>query len=131
MARHVNYAGLGTFEFLVDENGRDFFFIEANPRLQVEHTITEEITGVDLVQSQIAVLGGASLAELNLSQAEIPDPKGYAIQCRVNMESMDADGSTRPSGGTLETFEPPSGPGIRVDTFGYRGTPPARTLTHC
>ncbi|UZD66089.1 carboxyl transferase domain-containing protein [Marinobacter sp. AN1] len=121
MARHVNYAGLGTFEFLVDENGRDFFFIEANPRLQVEHTITEEITGVDLVQSQIAVLGGASLAELNLSQAEIPDPKGYAIQCRVNMESMDADGSTRPSGGTLETFEPPSGPGIRVDTFGYRG----------
>ncbi|RBW48902.1 carboxyl transferase domain-containing protein [Marinobacter sp. F3R11] len=121
MARHVNYAGLGTFEFLVDENGKDFFFIEANPRLQVEHTVTEEITGVDLVQSQIAVLGGASLADLNLTQAEIAEPNGYAIQCRVNMESMDADGTTRPSGGTLETFEPPSGPGLRVDTFGYRG----------
>ena len=121
MAREVNYAGLGTFEFLVDANGTDYFFIEANPRLQVEHTITEEITGVDLVQSQIAVLGGASLADLNLSQDRIPAPGGYAIQCRVNMETMDATGTTRPSGGTLAAFEPPTGPGVRVDTFGYSG----------
>ncbi|WP_417547760.1 carboxyl transferase domain-containing protein [Marinobacter segnicrescens] len=121
MAQQVNYAGLGTFEFLVDESGTDFFFMEANPRLQVEHTVTEEVTGIDLVQSQIAVLGGASLEELGLTQADIPEPNGFAIQCRVNMESMNVDGSTRPSGGTLETFEPPSGPGIRVDTFGYRG----------
>ncbi|WP_328188609.1 carboxyl transferase domain-containing protein [Marinobacter sp. OP 3.4] len=121
MAREVNYAGLGTFEFLVDANGTDYFFIEANPRLQVEHTITEEITGVDLVQSQIAVLGGASLADLNLTQDQIPPASGYAIQCRVNMETMDATGATRPSGGTLAAFEPPTGPGVRVDTFGYSG----------
>ncbi|MFL1486268.1 carboxyl transferase domain-containing protein [Marinobacter sp. LN3S78] len=121
MAREVNYAGLGTFEFLVDANGTDYFFIEANPRLQVEHTITEEITGVDLVQSQISVLGGASLEDLNLGQDQIPAASGYAIQCRVNMETMDATGSTRPSGGTLAAFEPPTGPGVRVDTFGYSG----------
>lgn len=121
MAREVNYAGLGTFEFLVDANGTDYFFIEANPRLQVEHTITEEITGIDLVQSQIAVLGGASLADLNLTQDQIPAASGYAIQCRVNMETMDATGATRPSGGTLAAFEPPTGPGVRVDTYGYSG----------
>ncbi|HTN34384.1 MAG TPA: biotin carboxylase N-terminal domain-containing protein, partial [Marinobacter sp.] len=78
MARKVNYAGLGTFEFLVGANGRDYFFIEANPRLQVEHTVTEEITGVDLVQAQIAVLGGISRAELNLNQHQIPAANGYA-----------------------------------------------------
>ncbi|SFR47981.1 Biotin-requiring enzyme [Marinobacter daqiaonensis] len=121
MAREVNYAGLGTFEFLVDANGGDYFFIEANPRLQVEHTVTEEITGVDLVQSQIAVLGGLSLADLNLTQGQIPKAGGYAIQCRINMETMDAAGNAQPSGGTLESFEPPTGPGVRVDTFGYRG----------
>lgn len=121
LAREVNYVGLGTFEFLVDANGNDYYFMEANPRLQVEHTITEEITGVDLVQAQIAVLGGASLADLKLTQNQVPAPNGYAIQCRVNMETMDATGTTRPSGGTLETFEPPTGPGTRVDTFGYRG----------
>lgn len=121
MARKVNYAGLGTFEFLVGANGSDCFFIEANPRLQVEHTITEEITGVDLVQSQIAVLGGTSLADLNLTQNQIAAANGYAIQCRVNMETMDAAGATQPSGGTLQAFEPPTGPGVRVDTFGYSG----------
>ncbi|SOB74710.1 Biotin-requiring enzyme [Marinobacter sp. LV10R510-11A] len=121
MARKVNYAGLGTFEFLVAANGNDYFFIEANPRLQVEHTITEEITGVDLVQSQIAVLGGTSLADLNLTQNQIAAANGYAIQCRVNMETMDASGATQPSGGTLQAFEPPTGPGVRVDTFGYSG----------
>ncbi|WP_144821220.1 carboxyl transferase domain-containing protein [Marinobacter piscensis] len=121
MAQQVNYAGLGTFEFLVDEAGSDYFFIEANPRLQVEHTITEEVTGVDLVQSQLAVLGGASLTDLGLEQNQVPSPAGYAIQCRVNMETLDAEGNILPGGGTLETFEPPTGPGVRVDTFGYRG----------
>lgn len=121
LAREVRYAGLGTFEFLVDENGNDYFFMEANPRLQVEHTITEEITGVDLVQSQIAVLAGASLSDLGLTQEQIPVASGYAIQCRVNMETMDSSGNAQPSGGTLEAFEPPTGPGVRVDTFGYRG----------
>ncbi|WP_417538537.1 biotin carboxylase N-terminal domain-containing protein, partial [Marinobacter sp.] len=88
LAQEVNYAGLGTFEFLVDANGSDFYFMEANPRLQVEHTITEEITGIDLVQAQIAVLGGASLQSLQLQQADIPAPNGFAIQCRINMESL-------------------------------------------
>lgn len=121
MAREVNYAGLGTFEFLVDANGSDFFFMEANPRLQVEHTVTEEITGIDLVQAQIAVLGGASLTNLRLQQADIPAPSGFAIQCRINTETLDTTGATRASGGTLSVFESPGGPGVRVDTFGYSG----------
>lgn len=121
MAREAGYAGLGTFEFLVDSNGTDFFFIEANPRLQVEHTVTEEITGIDLVEAQISVFSGRSLAELGLSQPQIPAPQGYAIQCRVNMETMEASGAARPAGGTLAAFETPSGPGVRVDTFGYNG----------
>src|SRR5699024_2224173 len=87
----------------------------------VEHTITEEVTGVDLVQSQLAVLGGASLTDLGLEQNQVPSPAGYAIQCRVNMEILDAEGNLLPGGGTLATFEPPTGPGVRVDTFGYRG----------
>ncbi len=121
MARQVNYAGLGTFEFLVDANGTDFFFMEANPRLQVEHTVTEEITGIDLVQTQIAVFGGCSLGDLGIFQDRIPAPDGFAIQCRVNMETMDESGAARPSGGTLSVFEPPGGPGVRVDTYGYGG----------
>ena len=121
MAQEVNYAGLGTFEFLLGANGSDFFFMEANPRLQVEHTVTEEITGIDLVQAQISVLGGASLQSLKLRQANISAPNGFAIQCRVNMETLDATGATRPSGGTLSVFEPPGGPGVRVDTYGYSG----------
>ncbi|HCR80780.1 MAG TPA: hypothetical protein DIW42_14785, partial [Alcanivorax sp.] len=93
-----------------------FAFIEANPRLQVEHTVTEEITGVDLVQAQLRVAGGASLADLGLTRP--PQPLGFAMQLRVNMETMEASGEARPAGGTLATFEPPTGPGLRVDTFG-------------
>jgi acetyl/propionyl-CoA carboxylase alpha subunit/acetyl-CoA carboxylase carboxyltransferase component len=125
IAKHVRYGNLGTFEFLVNagaSNGEAAFaFIEANPRLQVEHTVTEEVTGVDLVRLQIELVGGRSLAELGATQAEIPKPRGFAIQVRINMESMAADGTTKPSGGTLTAFEPPSGRGIRVDTFGYAG----------
>ncbi|HTE35443.1 MAG TPA: biotin carboxylase N-terminal domain-containing protein, partial [Reyranella sp.] len=108
MAKAVRYRSLGTFEFLVD--GNDFFFIEANPRLQVEHTVTEEVWGVDLVQLQL--------------RGELPKgatPHGAAIQLRVNMETMTEDGSAKPGGGTLTVFEPPSGPGVRVDTYGYAG----------
>jgi acetyl/propionyl-CoA carboxylase alpha subunit/acetyl-CoA carboxylase carboxyltransferase component len=108
MAKAVRYRSLGTFEFLVD--GNDFFFIEANPRLQVEHTVTEEVWGVDLVQTQL--------------RGELPKgavPQGAAIQLRVNMETMTEDGSAKPGGGTLTVFEPPSGPGMRVDTYGYAG----------
>ncbi|HEX5678620.1 MAG TPA: carboxyl transferase domain-containing protein [Alcanivorax sp.] len=119
LAARVGYRSLGTFEFLVDADESRFAFIEANPRLQVEHTVTEEITGVDLVQAQLKVAGGASLADLGLTRP--PRPLGFAMQLRVNMETMEASGEARPAGGTLATFEPPTGPGLRVDTFGYRG----------
>jgi acetyl/propionyl-CoA carboxylase alpha subunit/acetyl-CoA carboxylase carboxyltransferase component len=116
MAKAVKYRSLGTFEFLVDEAA--FFFIEANPRLQVEHTVTEEVWSVDLVKAQLLLAGGTSLAKSGLEGAA---PRGHAIQLRVNMETMTADGSAKPGGGTLTVFEPPSGPGVRVDTYGYAG----------
>lgn len=125
LAAAANYDSLGTFEFLVDSEAGEgdgaFAFIEANPRLQVEHTVTEEVLSVDLVRSQLAVAGGAMLTALGLDQALVPRPRGFAIQLRVNMETMDAKGATKPTGGTLAIFEPPSGPGVRVDTFGYAG----------
>jgi pyruvate carboxylase len=125
LAESTRYNNLGTFEFLVDASAPDaepaFAFIEANPRLQVEHTVTEEVTGIDLVRLQLELAAGATLKELRMCQAEVPAPRGYAIQLRINMESMGADGSTRPAGGTLSAFEPPSGPGVRVDTFAYAG----------
>jgi acetyl/propionyl-CoA carboxylase alpha subunit/acetyl-CoA carboxylase carboxyltransferase component len=121
-ARQVRYGNLGTFEFLVDvsEAGR-FVFIEANARLQVEHTVTEAVTGVDLVQSQIRLAAGASLSELGLDDPAVAVPRGHAIQVRVNMESVAADGTVRPTGGTLTAYEAPSGPGVRTDGFGYTG----------
>ena len=125
MAAAANYENLGTFEFLVDKDAKTsehaFAFIEANPRLQVEHTVTEEVLGLDLVQSQLAVAAGATLGSLGLAQGYIPKPRGFAMQLRVNMEVMDETGATRPTGGTLAPFDLPSGPGVRVDTFGYSG----------
>ena len=125
LAAAANYNSLGTFEFLVDGDAsgdaQAFAFIEANPRLQVEHTVTEEVLGIDLVQAQIAVAGGATLGSLGLAQSYIPKPRGYAMQLRVNMEVMDASGLTRPTGGTLKLFDLPAGPGVRVDTFGCSG----------
>jgi acetyl/propionyl-CoA carboxylase alpha subunit/acetyl-CoA carboxylase carboxyltransferase component len=125
LAAAANYDNLGTFEFLVDNDAKGsdqaFAFIEANPRLQVEHTVTEEVLGLDLVQSQLAVAAGATLGSLGLAQAYIPKPRGFAMQLRVNMEVMDETGGTRPTGGTLALFDLPSGPGVRVDTFGYSG----------
>lgn len=119
MAKAVNYRSLGTFEFLVDDAAKDSFcFIEANPRLQVEHTVTEEVWGVDLVKAQLRLAAGASLDEAGVTGLA---PRGHAIQLRINMETMTADGSAKPGGGTLTVFEPPSGPGVRVDTYGYAG----------
>jgi acetyl/propionyl-CoA carboxylase alpha subunit/acetyl-CoA carboxylase carboxyltransferase component len=124
-AEAAKYDNLGTFEFLVDataiSDDSDFYFIEANARLQVEHTVTEEILGLDLVRIQLELASGRSLADIGLLQANVPSPRGYAMQARVNMERMEADGSTRPAGGTLTAFEVPSGPGLRTDTFGYAG----------
>lgn len=125
LAAAANYNNLGTFEFLVDADAKGeapaFAFIEANPRLQVEHTVTEEVLGVDLVQAQLAVADGATLGSLGLAQAYIPKPRGYAMQLRVNMEVMDEHGATKPTGGTLGLFDLPAGPGVRVDTFGRSG----------
>ena len=124
-AEKESYSNLGTFEFLVDESERKdrqpFVFIETNARLQVEHTVTEAVTGVDLVCAQIQLAGGASLAELGLTEPGIAEPRGYAIQARVNMETIDSEGSVRPAGGILTVYEAPSGPGIRTDGFGYAG----------
>ncbi|WP_441260810.1 carboxyl transferase domain-containing protein [Bradyrhizobium sp. 521_C7_N1_3] len=122
LATAAAYDNLGTFEFLVDGTAEDgFAFIEANPRLQVEHTVTEEVLGLDLVRAQLAVAAGATLAALDLAQGSIPKPRGYAMQLRINMETLDELGATHPTGGVLAVFEPPSGPGVRVDSFGYAG----------
>ena len=129
LAASVRYDSVGTFEFLVDAGAlgpqSSFAFIEANPRLQVEHTVTEEVYGVDLVAIQLELAAGRGLADLGLLQVDVPVPRGVAIQARVNMETMQADGTTRPSGGTLSAFVPACGPGIRVDTFGYAGYTPS------
>src|SRR5215470_2965864 len=123
LARSIGYSNAGTFEFLVDVSGRSpsqpFVFIEANARLQVEHTITEAVTDVDLVQTQIRLAQGRTLAELGLDRPIAP--RGCAIQARVNMETIAVDGTVRPSGGTLTVYEAPSGPGVRTDGFGYAG----------
>ncbi|MBV9044428.1 MAG: carbamoyl-phosphate synthase large subunit, partial [Alphaproteobacteria bacterium] len=125
LADDVNLRGLATFEFLVNptplRHGAAFAFIEANPRLQVEHTVTEEVTGIDLVGVQIELAQGKSLRDIGLTQDEVPVPRGYAVQLRINMEKIEPDGTVKPSGGTLARFTPPSGPGVRVDTFGYEG----------
>ncbi|MFT3851867.1 MAG: carboxyl transferase domain-containing protein [Ilumatobacteraceae bacterium] len=121
MAGEVSYGSLGTFEFLVDADTGRHVFIEANPRLQVEHTVTEEILGVDLVRAQLELAGGRTLAEIGLDRAAVPSPRGIAVQCRVNMETMAADGTARPGGGVLSAFQVPSGAGYRTDSFGYVG----------
>ena len=121
MAERAGYAGLGTFEFLVDVDTRAHYFIECNPRLQVEHTVTEEITGVDLVAAQLRVAGGETLAGLGLASGSVPPPRGFAVQARLNAEDAAADGTPRPSAGELRRFVPPSGAGVRVDTHAYPG----------
>ena len=119
LARASRYRSLGTFEFLVD--GAGFVFIEANPRIQVEHTVTEVVTGLDLVQLQLGVAAGKRLAELGLDPAAPPAPRGFAIQWRINAETLDAEGQARPSSGRLSRCDWPSGPGVRVDTHAVQG----------
>ncbi len=86
MAASVDYRSLGTFEFLLDRDSGQAFFLEANPRIQVEHTVTESVTGVDLVQAQLRIASGESRGDLGLAQR--PTPSGYAIQLRINTESL-------------------------------------------
>ena len=124
MAEATKYRGLGTFEFLVTADGT-LAFIEANPRLQVEHTVTEAITGLDLVAIQIRIARGERLAGLGLAGGP-PVPQGFAVEARVTLESLTEAGDFRPSGGTLAAYAPPGGAGIRVDgigSAGYRTSP--------
>ncbi|RWS02182.1 pyruvate carboxylase-like protein [Dinothrombium tinctorium] len=111
LAKHVGYQNAGTVEFLVDQNG-EHYFIEVNARLQVEHTVTEQVTGVDLVQSQIKIAEGRTLPELNLNQENI-QIRGCALQCRVTTE--DPSKNFQPDTGRIEVFRSGEGMGIRLD----------------
>ena len=146
LCAHTDYRGLATVEFLV--SGEQFVFLEVNPRIQVEHTITEETTGLDLVSVQLAIANDATFGELGLPQGVSADgtavtgepaaAHGIAIQTRINMEVLAADGSVSPTTGTLTVFSPPTGPGVRVDTHGCPGLTPsprydsllAKVITH-
>ena len=126
LARASDLIGLATFEFLAPLEAPDkFVFIEANPRLQVEHTVTEEVTGVDLVKAQLRIAGGETLAEIGLDDPSSLRPRGYAIELRINMETIGADGAVLPTSGEIAIYEPASGPGVRVDGCGYSGYRPS------
>lgn len=113
-AKQCGYYNAGTIEFLVDEN-RDFYFMEMNTRIQVEHPITEEVTGYDLVKAQIEAAAGLPLS---VKQENI-NLRGHAIECRINAENPDLD--FRPSPGTITALYMPGGPGIRIDGAVYQG----------
>ena len=110
-ARHIAYTNAGTVEFLLGADGR-YVFIEMNPRIQVEHTVTEEVTDVDLVSSQLRIAAGQSLAELGLTQDGI-HVRGQALQCRVTTE--DPSNGFRPDTGRLSVYRTPGGAGVRLD----------------
>jgi pyruvate carboxylase len=111
-AQAIDYVNAGTIEFLVDERRGSYVFMEMNTRIQVEHTVTEETTGVDLVRSQLQIAAGATLPELGLTQDRIGQ-RGYALQCRITTENP-AQGF-RPDTGRIAAYRAPGGPGIRVD----------------
>jgi acetyl-CoA carboxylase biotin carboxylase subunit len=108
----VNYEGVGTVEFLVDKN-RDFYFMEMNTRIQVEHTITEEVINFDLIKEQIKIAAGETISGKNYF------PQMHAIQCRINAE--DPFNDFRPSPGLITTYHCPGGHGVRIDTHAYSG----------
>jgi acetyl-CoA carboxylase biotin carboxylase subunit len=110
-ARAVQYTNAGTFEFLMDSAGR-FYFMEVNTRLQVEHPVTEMVTGVDIVKEQIRIAAGE---RISVKQSEITFT-GHAIECRVNAEDPD---TFRPSPGVIHAFSVPGGPGVRIDTCAH------------
>ena len=110
-ARHIGYANAGTVEFLVDAHG-DHVFLEMNPRIQVEHTVTEEVTDVDLVQAQLRIAAGETLADLGLAQDTIV-LRGAAVQCRITTE--DPANGFRPDTGIISAYRSPGGAGIRLD----------------
>jgi acetyl-CoA carboxylase biotin carboxylase subunit len=111
IARSVKYRNAGTIEFLMDEDGK-FYFMEMNTRIQVEHPVTEMVTGIDLVKEQIRIAAGLPLS---FTQSNIRI-KGHSIECRINAEDPD---KFTPSPGTITAFNPPGGPGVRVETAAY------------
>lgn len=113
-AKSVDYVGAGTIEFLLDKDG-DFYFMEMNTRIQVEHPVTEEITGIDLVKEQILVATGEPLS---FKQEDIVID-GWSIECRINAERPDKN--FIPSPGTIQIYLPPGGMGVRVDSACYQG----------
>ena len=113
-AKSINYEGAGTVEFLVDEN-ENFYFMEMNTRIQVEHPVTEMVTGVDLIAEQLKIASGK---ELEFKQDDIK-LNGHAIECRINAE--DPSHNFRPSPGRITGWLPPGGPGVRVDSHVYTG----------
>ena len=115
LASSVGYRGAGTMEYIVDAQRQEFFFIEMNTRIQVEHPVTEMVTGVDLVALQLRIAAGEPLP---LEQGDIRF-HGHAIECRINAE--DSDRGFMPKPGTLAAFAMPSGPGVRMDTHAYSG----------
>ena len=126
MLKRENYRNAGTVEFLLDKSGQHYF-MEVNPRVQVEHTVTEEVTGIDIVQSQILIASGKTLKELGLTQDAIPEPKDvFAMQCRVTTEDPSQD--FRPDTGTINVFRMPAGMGIRLDDG--PGFPGAKITPH-
>ncbi len=112
LVSEVDYQNAGTVEFLLDVDGK-FYFMEMNTRIQVEHPVTEMVTGIDLVKEQIRIAAGEKL-----SMTSSPELRGHAIECRINAEHPR---TFVPSAGRLETFHTPGGPGIRVDTHSYEG----------
>ena len=112
-AKAIDYVGAGTIEMLLDTDG-SYYFMEMNTRIQVEHPVTEMLTGVDLVQEQIRVAAG-----LPLRITELPPLRGHVIECRVNAE--DPMRNFQPSPGKINTFHPPGGPGVRIDSHVYAG----------
>lgn len=115
LAKSVNYRGAGTVEYLYDEQSGEFYFIEVNTRIQVEHPVTEMITGIDLVQEMIRVAGGASLS---ITQDDVK-VHGHAIECRINAE--DPTRGFLPGPGLITSLKIPEGDGIRFDTMLYEG----------
>jgi acetyl-CoA carboxylase, biotin carboxylase subunit len=115
LAKAVGYRSAGTVEFIVDAEKQEFFFIEMNTRIQVEHPVTEMITGLDLVKLQLRVASGEALP---LRQADVRF-SGHAIECRINAE--DPNRGFLPKSGTLTQFRPPAGPGVRIDSHAFAG----------
>jgi len=113
-AHAANYSSAGTIEFLLDKHG-DFYFIEMNTRIQVEHPVTELVTGIDLLKAQIRVAAGEPLG---IKQEDV-QIRGWAIECRINAENPDKN--FMPSPGTIEFYHAPGGPGVRVDSAAYQG----------